>query len=632
MGYRGDDLDLRTPQTWTATSADLMGGPTGEGGRGRGGFAHTGPIWVDETVLACCNHAFDLALLNRAGEVRLEHLLHALTRIEAASEILEARGVRTATLRRETATVIASDIPVGLTGGKSTPRRSELLEEVLRLAAANAARRHAPVGVDDLLQVLMDSDPSIPGVSLLARNSARFTQPQEALVTRTPYQSELRPADFGDQGRLRLSAAPGYYYGDYVRPPRADFQATPVDSIQNSRIDSLEQMVRALSADLSNERKVFTSLLQDLQRDVGTPRDDTSRPTGAVLERPQASDAGLERRLAELSLSMSALSQRLQGFETSLSNAKTGVAQIDMQPVNERIAALERAVQASLQENQRASGLLGDKIKALETVVQSRPTVNADGTIDIAGIIGRLDMIEEGILAREIATREIVDQLTRVRESLAADSEKMMSAQSELSAAVGSITSKIDSESGDAVSAILDPLNARLQGLAGVIDGANTVTNEAIASLSRAVEVVSQRLTATERTAAEQAVRFSEWQATYTQELNEVHDAIMKLNSNQHTLASSIDTWRQEGASMMTSLGARLTETMEREVAKPMAHIESINTSLNRLDHMLSEREHKRGRLWYWLFGTRDWIAASWPSQAHRSTDDWKALRALWKR
>jgi hypothetical protein len=83
---------------------------------------------------------------------------------------------------------------------------------------------------------------------------------------------------------------------------------------------------------------------------------------------------------------------------------------------------------------------------------------------------------------------------------------------------------------------------------------------------------------------------------------------------------------------MMTSLGARLTETMEREVAKPMAHIESINTSLNRLDHMLSEREHKRGRLWYWLFGTRDWIAASWPSQAHRSTDDWKALRALWKR
>jgi hypothetical protein len=632
MGYRGEDLDLRTPQTWTAAPVDLSGGLGGEAGRVRSGVSRSGPIWVDETVLACCNHAFDLALLNRASEVRLEHLLHALTRIEAATEILEARGIRTGTLRRETATVISSDIPVGLTNGKSTPRRSELVEEVLRLAAANASRRNAPASVDDLVQILMDSDPNVPGVSLLVRNSTRLSLPQEPLVTRTPYQPEPRPADYADQGRLRLSASPGYYYGDYARSPRADMQATPIDNIQNSRIDSLEHMVRALSADLSNERKVFAGILQDLQRDVGTQRDDTSRLSGGILDRLQTFDAGFDRRIAEMTMSWSALSQRLQGLETTLSSSKTGIAQIDMQPVNERIGALERAVQASLLENQRAATTLSDKIKALETAVQSRPAVTSDGTIDVAGIIGRLDMIEEGVLAREITTREISDQLTRLRENLTADREKMMSAQSELSTSVGLITSRIDSDSGEAVSAILEPLNTRLQGLAGVIDGANTVTKESIASLSSAVEVVSQRLTATERTAAEQAVRFSEWQKTYTQELNEVHEAIMKLNSNQHTLAGSIDTWRQEGASMVTALGTRLAETVEREVAKPMALIEPINTSLARIDHMLSEREHKRGRLWYWLFGTRDWIAASWPSQAQRSTDDWKSLRAIWKR
>jgi len=86
MSYRGEDLDLRTPQTLGTGDVGAMG-------------ARSGPIWVDDTVLACTNHAFDIALAHRAGEVRLEHLLNALTRIEVAAEALEARGVRVAALR-----------------------------------------------------------------------------------------------------------------------------------------------------------------------------------------------------------------------------------------------------------------------------------------------------------------------------------------------------------------------------------------------------------------------------------------------------------------------------------------------------------------------------------------------------
>ena len=79
MGYRGDDLDLRTPQTWSAGPGNAGPGSTGsggdvpgwaaEGGRVRG-YGARGPIWVDDTVLACANHAFDVALAHRAGEVR----------------------------------------------------------------------------------------------------------------------------------------------------------------------------------------------------------------------------------------------------------------------------------------------------------------------------------------------------------------------------------------------------------------------------------------------------------------------------------------------------------------------------------------------------------------------------------
>ena len=53
------------------------------------GIGRSGPIWVDDVVLACSNHAFDVALAHRSSEVRLEHLLHALTRIDMAADVLE---------------------------------------------------------------------------------------------------------------------------------------------------------------------------------------------------------------------------------------------------------------------------------------------------------------------------------------------------------------------------------------------------------------------------------------------------------------------------------------------------------------------------------------------------------------
>ena len=278
MGYRGEDLDLRTPQTWSASAADLAGGSQTEANALRGrpgayGPPRSGPIWVDETVLACCNHAFDLALLNRASEVRLEHLLHALTRIDAAAELLEARGVRVAALRRDSATVIAREIPVGLPNGKGVPRRSDLFEDVLRIAAGAASRRHAPASVEDILHVIIDQEPNLPGLVLLQRNTARYSTAAEPLppLTRTVYMTEPRAPDYQEPSRPRMPPGGTYYVPEAPRA-RTDLMGTPTDSIQNSRLDALEQMVRAVSGDLSNERQVFSSLLQDLQRDVTAQR------------------------------------------------------------------------------------------------------------------------------------------------------------------------------------------------------------------------------------------------------------------------------------------------------------------------------------------------------------------------
>ena len=66
---------------------------------------------------------------------------------------LEARGVRVAALRRETAAIVASEIPTAASNGSPSPHRSDELADVLRAAFTVAARRNAAAGTDDLMQV-----------------------------------------------------------------------------------------------------------------------------------------------------------------------------------------------------------------------------------------------------------------------------------------------------------------------------------------------------------------------------------------------------------------------------------------------------------------------------------------------
>jgi hypothetical protein len=102
MAYRGEDLDLKAPP---GRSREPAGSASGDA-----------TLWVDETVLACCNNAFDLALAHGAAEVRLAHLVHALTRVDDAVRILGQRGIGADRLRHESTTLIVNESPVPLTG------------------------------------------------------------------------------------------------------------------------------------------------------------------------------------------------------------------------------------------------------------------------------------------------------------------------------------------------------------------------------------------------------------------------------------------------------------------------------------------------------------------------------------
>lgn len=613
MGYRGDDLDLRTPQTrgagGGAGGAPDAGWSGAEAGRGRG-YAGRGPIWVDDTLLACANHAFDVALAHRAGEVRIEHLLYALTRIDAAAETLEKRGVRVAGLRRESATVIASDIPVGLpaTGG-AVPRRSEGLEEALRLAAAEAGHRNAPATPDDLLTVLLDIRPDLPGLGLLARHTVRDP-------LREPPRERVRmPA-----GSYYVQEPPRGARPDIGRPEmgRSELAATPADTIQNSRIEALEQMVRALSHDLAGERKSFQALLQDMQRDFMATRDDQSRLGGGLYDRLQS----LEHLVAQGRGGDGApqVYERLQGLEIGLDKRLAELSRT-WSGLSDRLHAVEQALSSGASEQGRHWAAATDRLKSLEQAVGARGA----GAVDLTPISDRLDVIEEALLSPDAATtREVSERLASIERLVQSQRAEIIAETEVLKADVAALAQQVarqaghgdliqqlaallDQERGSMVAAVTGPLLQRVNALGAV---AETRHGEQTASMGQ----LAERLAAAERALTLAVQRSEESHKAYAQELSELHDALMKLNTNQHTLAGSIDQWRTHGAGELTTVSKRL-EALEREAGRPIAMLEQMSGSLEAMHRLTVSRHHRRNRFWYWLLGTDDWVAASWPSQ-----------------
>ncbi len=586
MGYRGEDLDLRTPQTWSGTPPDLAnaselpGTPNGQ----RGGF-RTGPIWVDDTVLACSNHAYDIALAHRAGEVRLEHLLHALTRIDAAAEALEARGVRVAALRRETATIIASEIPVGLPIGKGMPHRSEEFAEVLRLSAVNASRRNSPAGIEDLLFVLLDQRTEFTGLGLLARHTARpmGRDTVEPLPPLTRYSSEPRyaPVNADRYGRMPAPEIPRYA-PDSSRIYRSEFAGTPTDSIQNTRIEALEQIVRALSNDLASERQVVSGVLKDLSRDNQVHRDDQGRLQPGLHDRMQT----LEQAVTQT---------------RSIGTPDTLV---------EKLETIETSLELRLQEMSQSWALLSTRLQDLEMAV--RQTVSDKATssqlvdrirqaIDFTPLTNRLDIIEEALLSGEPRSEsDVADRLKTLEGAIA----RALAANTASTSRMEALITGFERNKGDGSGPVLE----RVTALTSSYQAQQAATNELGVQLVERMTAVEQALAADIETAA------AKHQA-YAQGLGEVHDAIMKLNKNQHTLAGSIDQWRSEAAGDIAAISNHLTN-LDRDNERPIETLTALTGHMDTMNRLMIERYHRRNRFWYWLFGTDDWIGASWPSQA----------------
>lgn len=577
MGYRGDDLDLRTPQGHNAPPVDVGAWRDGDGLRGRphhGGVLN-GPIMVDETVLACCNHAYDVALAHGAAEVRLEHFLNALTRIDAAAEALEARGVRVAALRRESASVIAGEIPSTSSKTAGSPRRTQELEDVLRLAASNASRRSEPAKVDDIIHVILDEEPDLPGLALLASVTSRRSARRPIFDTLPQLPHRSGPSESRNylndnlRNRYRLSQ------------PTYGTSETGNGHASNTRIDALEQTISSLIGDISADRKALASAMQELQGEVVAQRDEMIDGFNALN----------------------------QAIHNSRSDA------IDLTPINDRVISIGR----------ETSG----KLNALEHYMDkliSKPNA------DLASINKRLESIEDVITARsEDHSPEIATRLAKLEDALGRSQARATEQHDGVLHELAQVSGRLEKHRSDVIGGVLTPLAQRverqrdeiqalLQPVAERMERVEKLGQSADGHEARTTQALSgvlDRFTRLEKGLTEWAQSTQQAGAAYAKELGEVEEVLVKLTEGQRGLSGSFSAWRQEGSSALQTLVSRV-DVVEQQGARANSMLEQLAVIVERMHQVTTARYMKRNRMRYWLFGTDDWISASWPSQANR--------------
>jgi hypothetical protein len=323
-----------------------------------GGWSHPGrsasePIPVDDQVEACCNSAYDAAQFHGAAEVRLEHLLHAMTRTRAAAELMEQLGVSSGQVRQETAVAIASVAPSH--GASSTPRTSAEMEEILRRAAAFAGERKASATVADLLRALLGLGRKAPAAQYLMRAAA-----DPSALERWRDERRDGPQTLSADAAIRAAARPNL--------AEALFK----------RLDTMEAVLRALQTEIADDRKAITEALAQRFDPLPTGR---CRADAGRRERTgepnQRDDGSLNERLSAIdklpgSENFGYMGARLVLIEKQLNTQGKEVAEAVSNALlehlvkadndggealghNDRLGTLEASIESHLQRSDEAA-------------------------------------------------------------------------------------------------------------------------------------------------------------------------------------------------------------------------------------------------------------------------------------
>jgi hypothetical protein len=367
MDYRGPDLDLRTsrwsaastdPSSWREANAAPAPQPAPVPAARQSG-QRSSPIWVDETLLACANHAYDVALAYRSAEVRLEHLLLAMTRVEPAAVALEARGVRVASLRRDCAVAIAGDPPAAGAEG-ATPRRSPELEDVLRLAASRAAHTGRAAGVDDIVQALGEVGGDLPGADLVVRHFPRSRD----------FWGSLGPSRSDGDRPLTVGGAPMPAPGvDQAVVQRLFERLSDMERGFADRLAALEAALARQSAPMHTDLSPLDSRLSAIESALH------ARANG---DAGFAFDVGYAERLATIEAAIATERSERASAITALSDEISGVrsavrlAAQNSEAAQSALAEQLQLIASSLDQSRDAGGGFSDRVAAIEQALDAQ--------------------------------------------------------------------------------------------------------------------------------------------------------------------------------------------------------------------------------------------------------------------
>ncbi len=437
MAYRGQDLDLRVGRT------SAMRGTAGLGEMGGGFDTHGaaplrhGPIAVDETVLATCNHAYEAAVFHGSREVRLEHLVYALARVGAAAQILDDLGIRPETLRREAALSIAAEVPSAAADAKNEPATSEELEATLRRASERAAERGGLAGVADLLRAIVTASRDNATVGLLQRATSdpgKLERWREEALRREPSLTQvLRAAHAPDNSAAiitRLEAvetAMRALAGDSAAERRATHDAlrhvqealVALGSMKSSaadRTDEVKSIIDARTQDLSELILSLDDRLHALARGDAAPSEDVRARFDRLEQRFEEQSAALSKSVTPaLSERLSQLmSERLGEAEATFTRLALRAPAAEPVPeqatvVLEKIGNMELAVRAHIQGAEEQTKTherdLHEIYEALvklgsnqQTLANNLNTWRLDTSGDVSIVSNRLEALETTVL------------------------------------------------------------------------------------------------------------------------------------------------------------------------------------------------------------------------------------------
>ena len=529
----------------------------------------------DETVLACCHHAHEVAKAHGAREVMLEHLVHALVRVPDASQVLSDRGINVESLKRESAAVISSEIPVDHTMMVAQLRASKDFNTVMHLAAAAASRRdERQLGARDLLDALLRFDAKSRVVRMIRRHAveSEMDEPVDPLAE----VKGLMERYAGEQRDLRLAV-------NELRNAQAGQSSAALAGIDD-RMRGLERSINLLVGSGGGARSDVGDTLKNVQDVLGSIRNESRAANDRLQLMERAITSGGVGAGAGNGQITTLIGDRFLSVQKTMEDHRLGISRLE-QGLSDRMRLME-----AKQLTTEPVEALGRKLEKLEASLQERLTDN--GKLE-SMLIDRLKGFEAIAansggkpLTLPPGLETLGDRMQGLERQVSAQRSELQGWQGAMEKELKAIEEMFDLIPADGGAARPGLSDGQMQTLQQSIDAHRGETQRvAIAiqerhgALERMVDQrlanvgnmggVGERLAGLERLLTNQRTDQLNNKGSLDSELEQIRKAMMALGNAQSTLSTAIDEWRQNNSGDLSVISNRLAKLEHSTLAAP---------------------------------------------------------------